>query len=66
MIDGPASRLSHVPPAKRAAQEREHRQNDENEEEDLGPFPREACHAAEAKEGGDQSDYEETIANRNM
>jgi hypothetical protein len=38
---------------------RQHRENEENDEKYLGSIPREGCHASEAKEGSDQSDYKE-------
>ena len=39
-------------------QERQRCENEEDDEEDLRPFPGETCHAPETEEGGDQSDDE--------
>jgi hypothetical protein len=39
-------------------QKGKHRENEEDDEKYLGSFPREGCHASEAKEGSDQSDDE--------
>jgi hypothetical protein len=40
-------------------QKRQYCENEEDNEKYLGSFPGEGCHASEAKEGSNQSDYKE-------
>jgi hypothetical protein len=39
-------------------QERQHRENEEDNEEYLRPFPGDGCHSRESEKGGDQSDHQ--------
>jgi hypothetical protein len=48
-----------MPPSKPVPQKREHGENQKDNENYLGSFPGEGCHASEAKEGSDQSNDEE-------
>jgi hypothetical protein len=45
-------------PSEPMPHKRQHRENEEDDEEYPGSFPGEGCHASEAKEGSDQSDDE--------
>jgi len=48
-----------MPPSESVPDKRQYRENEEGDENYLGSFPGEGCHASEAKEGSDQSNDEE-------
>jgi len=48
-----------MPPSESVPDKRQYRENEEDDENYLGSFPGEGCHASEAKEGSDESDDEE-------
>ena len=47
-----------VPPSEPMSQERQHRENEEDNEKYLRPFPGDGCHSCESKKGSDQRDHQ--------
>ena len=51
--------LPETPPSEPVCYEGDHREDEEDDEDYLGPFPRKVFNLTEAEQGSDQSDHDE-------